>query len=574
MALATRLTVGFGGWRPSSALVRAVVATAAVFLLPGVARAQVVEQPIPGDPVRIDTGLVSGKLLDSGVKAYLGLRFAQAPTGDLRWKAPQPLEPWTGVYHADRKMPECIQVLRPHNINHYFGEEATSEDCLFLNIWAPGSARAGDKLPVIVFIYGGGFTIGSSGMALYGGENVARSGALFVNLNYRVGLLGFMAHPELTAESPVRSSGNYGILDQVAALHWIRRNIAAFGGDPDKVVISGQSAGSMSVSLLQSTPLARGLFRGVVGMSGSLFSRPAGAGLRTLAEAEKTGIEVAELLKADGIAALRQVPADQLLSLQQDCQMGCRGTVRVGNANIDGYLLPASPDQLFAEGRQNDVPVITGFTRDEAAGFTRDGLTRVDTKDQFDAEVSRLYGDKASEFHKLYPAATDAEARAMASAAVREAGWPAQGSWGWAHAQHRAGKAPVFVYQFSHVQPFNPAVQPADHPERIGAYHTSDVPYWLQTLDALNMFRPTRLWTDADRELARSMTSMLISFAETGNPSTAAARWPVWTPDKPRLLDIGDTLQVRPMDAARFAFQAANPPLAEPPATGRRTPRD
>jgi para-nitrobenzyl esterase len=573
MALATRFTVGFDGWRPSSALVRALVATAAMFLLSGVARTQVVEQPIPGDPVRIDTGLVSGKLLDSGVKAYLGLRFAQAPTGDLRWKAPQPLEPWAGVYHADRKMPECIQVLRPHNINHYFGEEATSEDCLFLNLWVPGSARAGDKLPVIVFIYGGAFTIGSSGMALYGGENVARSGAIFVNLNYRLGLLGFMAHPELTAESPVRSSGNYGILDQIAALHWIRRNIAAFGGDPDKVIISGQSAGARSVSLLQATPLAAGLFRGIVAMSGNSFTRGLGP-IPPLADAERVGVQVADALKASGIPALRHVPADQILALQDDCQLGCRGTIRPGGPNADGYLLPAPQEELFEERRHSDVPVVVGFTRDEAATFVRNGLVGVQTKAQFDAEVGRLYGDKASEFHALYPASTDAQASLMAAAAVREMGWPAQGAWQWANTQARFGSAPVFVFQFSHVQPFNAAALPSDHPERIGAYHTSDVPYWFQTLDALNMFRPTRLWTDADRDLARTMTSMLISFAETGNPSTRAVKWPEWTPDEPRLLDIGDTIQVRPMNAARFAFQAANPPLAEPTSTGRRTPRD
>jgi len=573
MVLSTWFIAGLGRWRGLSAPGRAVVAAMAVLFLLDGASAQIVERPIPGDPVRIDSGLVSGKLLDSGVKAYLGLRFAQAPTGDLRWKAPQPLEPWTGVYHAVRKMPECIQVLRPHNINHYFGEEATSEDCLFVNLWVPGSAKSGDKLPVIVFIYGGAFTIGSSGMALYGGENVARSGAIFVNLNYRLGLLGFMAHPELTTESPFRSSGNYGILDQIAALHWIRRNIAAFGGDPDKVIISGQSAGARSVSLLQATPLAAGLFRGIVAMSGNSFTRGLGP-IPPLADAERTGVQVADALKASGISALRQVPADQILALQDDCQLGCRGTIRPGGPNADGYLLPAPQEELFEERQHSDVPVVVGFTRDEAATFVRNGLVGVQTKAQFDAEVVRLYGDKAGEFHALYPASTDAQARLMAAAAVREMGWPAQGAWQWANIQTRFGSAPVFVFQFSHVQPFNAAALPSDHPERIGAYHTSDVPYWFQTLDALNMFRPTRLWTDADRELARTMTSMLVAFAETGNPSTATARWPVWTLDTPRLLDIGETLQVRPMDAARFAFHATNPPLAEPAAAGRRTPRD
>ena len=530
------------------------------------AYAQIAE-PIPGDPVRIDTGMVSGTLLPSGVKAYLGLRYAQPPTDERRWKAPQPLAAWKGVYHADRKMPECIQVLRPHNINHYFGEEATSEDCLFMNVWVPPNAHPGDKLPVIVFIYGGAFTVGSSGMASYGGENVARSGAIFVNFNYRLGLLGFMADTALTAESPQHSSGNYGFLDQIAALEWIHRNIAAFGGDPAQVIISGQSAGSMSVSLLQASPLAKGLFRGIVGMSGSVWMRP-GGGIPTLAEAEKTGTEVAKALHVNGIAALRAVPADRLLALQEDCQMGCSaGTIRVGGANIDGYVLPATPAELFAQHRQSDVPVVTGFTSDEAKGFNHNDLTKVETLAQFNAAVKQLYGTKAGEFHKLYPASTDAEAKLMAANAVRDAGWPALAAWQWAKEQSSRGQAPVFVYEFARVQPFNPAVEIADHPERIGAYHSSDVPYWFQTLDSLNIFRPTRLWTSNDRELARSMTSMLIAFARTGDPSIGTVKWPAWKPSTPRLLDIGsngNSFKIEPMNRARLDFQAVNAPSTQP----------
>lgn len=542
------------------------------FLTAGGARAQVVERPVPADPVRVEQGLVSGKLLGSGVKAYLGLRYAAPPTGDLRWRPPQAPARWQGVYHADRKMPECIQVLRPHAINHYFGEEATSEDCLFMNVWAPGDAKAGDRLPVIVFIYGGGFTIGSSGMALYDGENVARSGAVFVNFNYRVGLFGFMGHPQLTAESPARSSGNYGILDQIAALQWVQRNIAAFGGDPGKVIISGQSAGSRSVSLLQATPLAKGLFRGIVGMSGSIWSRGLGP-LPSLVDAEQVGLQVAEALQADGLDALRLVPADQLLALQEDCQLGCRGTIRPGGPNIDGYLLPVAPEELFARRQHSDVPVIAGFTSDEAAGFAREGLVKVETRRQLEDEVSRVYGEMAGAFHKLYPATTDEEARTAARAAVRDAGWPAQGAWLWAHAQRRHGQAPVYLFEFARRHPFNAEALPSDRPDRVGAYHTSDVPYFLQTLDALNTFRPTRLWSDADRDMARSMTQLLITFAETGVPKSADADWPAWTPARPRLLRIDTGFSVEKMNGARFEFQAANAPVAAP-APGRRTPRD
>ncbi|MBV8804454.1 MAG: carboxylesterase family protein, partial [Sinobacteraceae bacterium] len=212
--------------------------------------------PLAGDPLITSGGKIAGTQLASGVKAYLGIRYAAPPVQELRWKPPQPIK-WEGVWVADRKGAECIQVLRPHNINHYFGEEPSGEDCLYLNIWVPATATPSARLPVVVFIYGGGGTIGSSGIAIYGGEEIARHGAVFVNFNYRVGALGFMAHPALTQEQGGHS-GNYGYLDQNAALRWIRDNIAAFGGDPAKVIITGQSFGAGSVAAHLFSPLSKG----------------------------------------------------------------------------------------------------------------------------------------------------------------------------------------------------------------------------------------------------------------------------------------------------------------------------
>src|SRR5579883_3482223 len=244
-----------------------------------------VVNPLP--PIRTDSGLIAGQTLPSGVKAWLGIPFAKPPIGALRWRPPQPIR-WEGVWNADRKMPECMQVLRPHNINHYFGEEATSENCLYMNIWAPANAHAGSNLPVIAFIYGGGGTIGSSGIALYGGEPIAKSGkAVFVNFNYRVGILGFMAHPELTREQGGHS-GNYAYLDQNAALKWIHDNIAKFGGDPNKVLIMGQSAGAGSVVAQIFSPLSHGLFSTAVMSSGCNWdNNPV-----PLADGEKVGLEI------------------------------------------------------------------------------------------------------------------------------------------------------------------------------------------------------------------------------------------------------------------------------------------
>ncbi len=522
-------------------------------VLAGICGSQIVETPVPSDPVSTDSGKVAGKVLASGVKAYFGIPFAAAPVDDLRWREPQPVKAWKGVYHADRKMPECIQVLRPHNINHYFGEEATSEDCLYLNVWVPAAAKAGSNLPVIVFIYGGGSTIGSSGMALYGGETVAQRGAVFVNFNYRLGAFGFMAHPELTAESPHHQSGNYAHLDQIAALQWIQRNISKFGGDPTKVIISGQSAGASSVSLLQASPLAKGLFRGVVAMSGGAWGNSGQAA--SLADAEKTGLKVQEAVKAKSLDDMRQVPADRILALQEEFQVGARGgSIRVGGANVDGYFLPKTPAQLFAAHQQNDVPAIVGFTHDESSNELRTAKTVAD----YTAAARKMYGADVDQFLKLYPASTDAEAHEIGSTAARE-GMVERGARNWAIVQSKSGSSPVFIFMYSRVHPYIPGVKIADQDTAtIGAYHTSDVPYWFGTQDALNMIRPTRKWTDYDRELSRRMTAALVAFASRGDPNSAQVEWPKWTPGNERLVEFGDKISVQQMNTPRLEFLAAH----------------
>jgi para-nitrobenzyl esterase len=278
--------------------------------------------------------------------------------------------------------------------------------------------------------------------------------------------------------------------------------------------------------------------------------------LPTLADAEKIGLKVAETLGARSIEELRQMPADRILAIQQDCQLGCAGSIRIGGANIDGHFLPAAPAELFAQRRHNDVPVVTGFTRDESSNDLRTAASL----EQYRAAAKRLYGDKSDELLNLYPARTDAEASVMGSRAAREGGMFAQGARNWAVAQNRWSTQPVYVFMFSRVHPFNAAVEIADHPERIGAYHTSDVPFWLQTLDALNMFRPTRNWTGADRQFARQMTDLLIAFASTGQPSTKNVEWPRWTPDEEHLLELGSEVSVQRMNSERFTFHSKHKP--------------
>jgi para-nitrobenzyl esterase len=525
----------------------ALTIAAALSLGTSVVIAQIVEAPISEDPIAIDSGTISGKMLASGVKAYFGIPFAAAPVRDLRWREPQPVQPWKGVYHADRMAPECIQVLRRHNLNHYFGEEATSEDCLYLNIWASHDARAGARLPVVVYIYGGGFTLGSSGMAMYGGENVAKKGVIFVSFNYRVGALGYMAHPELTAESPQHASGNYGFLDQVAALRWIRRNIEKFGGDPANVTIAGQSAGAMSVSVLEASPLGKDLFQRGFAMSLSMFDSR--FHFVSLAESEKTGVEIQKTLGAGSLAEMRLVSADRILALQQDCQLGCAGTIRV-SPDIDGYVLSDSIPAIFAAGKQNDVATISGFTSDESSNALRTAVNL----EAYVAAAHKLYGDdQADHFLKLYPASDDAQAKAMGLLAARE-GQAEAGTRNWALAQRATGKAPFYMYMFARVHPFAEGVKFFDNPQAIGAYHTSDVPYWFETEDAMNLFRETRRWTPFDRDLSERMADCLVAFARTGDPATAATPWPEWTPASESYVVFGDVTKVSVENIERMDF--------------------
>jgi para-nitrobenzyl esterase len=520
--------------------------------------AQVRERPIAGDPVRIDSGRVSGKLLPSGVKAYFGVPFAAPPVGELRWREPQPVPAWSGVFDAGRPAPECIQVLRAHGINNYFGEEATSEDCLYLNIWAPPDAGSGARKPVVVWIYGGGFTIGSASMANYSGETLARKGVVYVAVAYRVGAFGFLALPALTAESAHHSSGDVGSLDQIAALQWIQRNIGVFGGDPGNVTIMGQSAGSMSVCVLQASPLARGLFHRVIGMSGSEVSDD---GPRSLATAESEGSQLQEQLHASGLAALRSLPADRIL------QAAVAARTRFGPI-VDGYVLPARPLEIFAAGKQSDVPTLIGFVHDES--FSE--LGRASTLKDYEAEAHKLYGDEAGELLKLYPARDDAEAARSAREAGRDSSVALQ-MRSWARAQAATGKAPVYAYLFSRVHPYAPGITFSDHdPKTVGAYHSGDIPYWLGTQDAFNLFRVTRNWTEADRALSDQMSTAIVTFATTGNPNQDGTKdWPAYRPkgELIRELDVQSRVIAWP-NSGKMDFFVKNRPRDRPAAARAR----
>jgi para-nitrobenzyl esterase len=497
-----------------------------------------VASPVAAQTVAIDTGQVEGKALASGVRAWLGVPFAAPPVRELRWKAPQSAAKWEGVYHADRFAPMCLQAGRGRTMNHYFGTEATSEDCLYLNVWAPAS---GEKLPVVVWIYGGGFTVGSASMANYSGEGLAENGVVRVNIAYRVGPMGFFAHPELTKEGGGRS-GNYGLKDQVAALEWVQRNIGAFGGDPGNVTIMGQSAGSMSVSLLQMDQKAKGLFHKAVGMSGSAHGGTMGPA--PLSVAEEQGVALQKALGARSVEAMRDMAGDRILAAAGTAP---RATV------VDGEHIIGSAEDTFAADKQIDVPVMVGFTRDERFA----SLGPAKTVAEYEQVVRRTFPMQAAAVLKAYPAKDDAGVQRALIDLMRDMSVGRQ-MFVWAG----TNKAPAFGYFFARRQPYADGIIFADHdPATVGAYHTGEVPYFLRTLGSLNLFRETRDWSAEDRALSDRMSEAILSFARTGNPG-----WSAFDAKQPKVMRFDLDSGIVPWPNAKSLNLLADGQTAPPPA--------
>ncbi|MGH9596138.1 MAG: carboxylesterase/lipase family protein [Edaphobacter sp.] len=490
-----------------------LTSTLLLLVLPSIS-AMALAQP-PTTPTQF--GLISGTSED-GLSVYKGVPFAASPIGDLRWRPPTPVAPWTGTRKADAFAPACTQ-----NSISMPGETppAVSEDCLYLNIWTPAKS-ADEHLPVIVWIYGGGFISGSASMPLYWGDRLAHKGVIVVTISYRVGPLGFLAHPELTRESPNHSSGNYGLMDQIAALKWIQKNIAAFGGDTKNVTVAGQSSGSMSVSILMASPLAKGLFQRAIGESGGLFEPLQLAPNYLLVNAERDGEKYAASLGATSLKQMRSLPAAKLAG-------NAGGTV---HPVIDPYVLPASPYDIFASGQQNDVPLLLGSNADEARALT--DVSHV-TAATFDKDLERSVGALPPQLAAAYPHATDEEARLAQLGLERDLrfGWD---MWAWARLQAAPGKNPVYYYAFRQQPPF-----PADSIYAgWGASHFAELWYVFDHLDQ----EPWR-WSRADRRVAKEVSSYWVNFAKTGNPNALDLPiWPGFTNAKNNVLYIGDPMSV------------------------------
>jgi len=486
-----------------------------------------------GPVVSTASGRVAGvQLAHSDLAVFKGIPFAAPPTGKLRWRAPQPVHAWKGIRPADHFSDSCMQQTPNEFLPWtpvFMTHRPVSEDCLYLNVWTP-RVSASANLPVLVFIHGGAFTSGAGSISIYNGAHLAETGMVVVTLNYRVGVFGFFAYPQLTAESRHHSSGNYGLLDQIAALGWVRRNIRNFGGDPHRVTIWGQSAGAWSVEDLLLSPLPVGLFERAQADSGIGLAN--GFHSLSLRQAEANGEKFATRIGAHSLAELRAVPAAALLA---DVRPGDRFL-----PNVDGWVLPAASNQLTAQGTGSHVPVITG---NEANDWML-GSPRVHTVQQYQALAHRLYGSEAAQFLQLYPAANAEQAAAMETLSSEDRDRVSMYLWARLRAQSPDVTQPIYTYYFDRAIPW------PQHPE-YGAFHSGELPYFFRNLN--RMHRP---WQPADFAVSRTVSAYLKNFVATGDPNGAGLpHWPAVQAKSAVTMQLGQTMGPMPLaSAARLAF--------------------
>ncbi|MDQ8200879.1 carboxylesterase family protein [Pelagicoccus enzymogenes] len=485
--------------------------------------------PSQASQVKVTGGIVEGEASPDGeVLSFKGIPYAAPPVGDLRWKRPQPVRPWQGVRDATKFGPRAMQKRIWDDM--FFYDEGPSEDCLYLNVWRP-AAPQGKKLPVMFWIHGGGFFAGGTSEPRQNGHQLARKEVIVVSVGYRMGIFGFMAHPELTEESAVGASGNYGLLDMVAALEWVQENIAAFGGDPGNVTIFGESAGSWAVSSLMATPLSEGLFHKAIAQSGAVLSPWRQPPSRLEAEATAVGF-LEEHFGGATLESLRELPADKLIDV-----FWAEG---LGNFSVceDGYFFPKSPSEIFARGEQRPVPLVVGWNLDESGpeGFLRGAPA---TPEGFQARAREEFGERADAFLEVYAAATPEEVKRAAAdyAGDRFIGF---GTWKLAEEHARTSGAPVYRYRFDQLLPL-PEGAPADAQAR--AAHSWEIEYVFDVIDSKDL-----PWRSEDYEVARLMSSYWTQFAKTGDPNAEGLpRWPAYAAEiaKPVLhIDESPELQL------------------------------
>jgi para-nitrobenzyl esterase len=477
--------------------------------------------------LKIQNGSIEGTLEKSGVRSFKGIPFAAPPIGDLRWKEPQAVDNWEGVRKVQQFGPNGMQTAVFGDMN--FRSASMNEDCLYLNVWSPTNSND-KKLPVLVYFYGGGFVAGDGSEPRYDGESMAAKGIVAVTVNYRLGVFGFLALPELTKESVHHASGNYGLLDQNASLLWVQKNISAFGGDPARVTIAGESAGSVSVSAQMASPLSKDLIAGAIGESGSILGTLSAI---PLTEAEQTGIKFQDTVKASSLADLRAMPAAKLLE-----QAAKFGPFRFSR-NIDGYVFPKSPFAIFEAGEQAHVPLLVGWNSEEVGGGFILGGGKP-TLENYTKAVQKLYPDKSEEVLKLYHASTDKEVPEVAASLASDR-FIAFSTWKWAEVQVKTGGKPVYRYLFSRGRPamvvssgnmapgLAGGVVKSDDKTAIklqaphGAVHSAEIEYAMGNLATNKIYA----WTADDYKVSAIMEDYFANFIKTGNPNgKGLPNWP------------------------------------------------
>jgi para-nitrobenzyl esterase len=464
--------------------------------------------------VKTDKGKVQGKMsADNQARAFLGIPFAAPPVGPLRWKPPQDPAKWKGVRQAISFGSRCIQ--EEHYDDMVFRDPGENEDCLTLNVWTP-AAKSKTRRPVMVWIFGGGFSGGGTSEPRQDGEHLTRKDVLVVTMNYRLGIFGFFATPELVAEDPHHAAGNYGLMDELAAIQWVHRNIEKFGGDPNNVTIFGESAGSFAVSAQMASPLAQGLFAHAIGESGAAFAS-SGLSFPPLAEfSQKTDAYLRSVGTYPNLAALRAASSDDILKL---ATQKAPGKPRFG-PDIDGYFLPESIARIYAAGKQAHIPLIAGWNRDEG---TENIVKKPEkgTVDGLKATADQEFGTSASDFLKAYHADSDAEAMRAAEDYSGDH-FLVFSTWAWLEAQLKTGGSPVYRYEFDQPSPGDPF-----HPVSAGAFHSDEIEYVFGNLDN----RKGAAFTPADYKLSDQMQTYWTNFARTGDPNAAPSpQWPKYGP--------------------------------------------
>jgi para-nitrobenzyl esterase len=501
-------------------------------------------------------GAVVGVTLPSGVKAFRGVPFAAPPVRENRWRPPQPVKNWTGARMADRFADQCMQARVFGDM--MFRNAGVSEDCLYLNVWMPANATASSAMPVLVYYYGGGFVAGDGSEPRYDGESMAKRGIVVVTMSYRLGIFGFFSHPELTAESPHHASGNYSLMDQGAALQWVRDNIARFGGDPKRVTIAGESAGSFAVSAQMASPMARDLIAGAIGESGAFFSTTISTPTRD--STEKIGTAFAQKVGAPTLAALRALSATELLDLS-----GRPGTPRFG-PNVDGWFFPEVPANIFLAGKQAKVPLLAGWNSEEMNA--RAVLPETPTPENVKTLLAKLYPDRTEEAVKVFPASTPEEALQTVTdiASDRFIGFS---TWKWLDVHSKTSGKPVYRYLYARPRP--PTVEAGVTPNLAGgvtrggnapppppakgAVHSAEIEYAMGNLGTNKVFA----WTDDDRKVSQTMQAYFENFIKTGNPNgQGLPNWPMGAVDASgnaqRIrIDVETKAEAEPR--ARYLFQ-------------------